>query len=329
MMRRRPCSCPGSTNGQCATSANVRLRGTRLLRVLVTNAYRSSSRWQLGQRGISRVAEQQREVESARRQPFAQEAAVGVDDFQPKRRKALPAPAQHEYRDGKRYGRRQSDGDLATGQRGGFSYGVARSFRVRQHEPRIPKGYGAGLGQCHAPARALEQSCAQFVLERGDLLAECRLRNVQSRSSLQQPAGLANTDEVAQLSELQEDASGRCAERSAVVAAHCARQCTVVPLLGTDLQRPSHPLRLPLRQRGRRPSRTGRARPADRHAAVGLAALRDPSGRGEVFQLPSIKPLFDVAPFQVCGQRNGDKNVQLWARSAEGHLAMSASATLA
>jgi 3-methylfumaryl-CoA hydratase len=42
-----------------------------------------------------------------------------------------------------------------------------------------------------------------------------------------------------------------------------------------------------------------------------------------------MKPLFDVAPFFVCGRRQDAQTVKLWARNAEGQLAMDASATLA
>lgn len=46
------------------------------------------------------------------------------------------------------------------------------------------------------------------------------------------------------------------------------------------------------------------------------------------FSFRAVQPLFDSAPFFVCARRDGDKSVQLWARSADGHLAMDASATL-
>ncbi len=47
------------------------------------------------------------------------------------------------------------------------------------------------------------------------------------------------------------------------------------------------------------------------------------------FGLRAIAPLFDIASFEVCGKQDGDKAISLWARNAEGHLAMEASATLA
>ena len=48
------------------------------------------------------------------------------------------------------------------------------------------------------------------------------------------------------------------------------------------------------------------------------------------FEFKAIKPLFDVAPFAVCGRPEGDgKTVTLWAQDADGWLAMSGVATLA
>jgi len=47
------------------------------------------------------------------------------------------------------------------------------------------------------------------------------------------------------------------------------------------------------------------------------------------FKFRAVKPLFYVAPFQVCGRRDGDgKTVQLWAQNAEGALAMDATAVI-
>jgi 3-methylfumaryl-CoA hydratase len=53
-----------------------------------------------------------------------------------------------------------------------------------------------------------------------------------------------------------------------------------------------------------------------------------PDARVNGFSFRAVKPLFDIAPFQVCGHQEG-KTVKLWARTEEGHLAMNASATLA
>jgi 3-methylfumaryl-CoA hydratase len=43
-----------------------------------------------------------------------------------------------------------------------------------------------------------------------------------------------------------------------------------------------------------------------------------------------VRPVFDTTPFTVCGRRGDDpKTVVLWARDAQGFLAMEAAATLA
>ena len=48
------------------------------------------------------------------------------------------------------------------------------------------------------------------------------------------------------------------------------------------------------------------------------------------FRFRAVKPLFDVAPFQVCGRRHeDDKTVRLWAEDTDGALAMEATAVLA
>ena len=62
-----------------------------------------------------------------------------------------------------------------------------------------------------------------------------------------------------------------------------------------------------------------------------------PAATVTAFSFRAVKPLFDIAPFSVCGRLDGDsggdvdggRGVHLWARSAEGHLAMDARATLA
>jgi 3-methylfumaryl-CoA hydratase len=45
------------------------------------------------------------------------------------------------------------------------------------------------------------------------------------------------------------------------------------------------------------------------------------------FSFRAVKPLFDLAPFFVCGRREGE-TVQLWAKDADGWLAMEATAVL-
>jgi 3-methylfumaryl-CoA hydratase len=46
------------------------------------------------------------------------------------------------------------------------------------------------------------------------------------------------------------------------------------------------------------------------------------------FSFRAAAPLFDTAPFAVCGRREPDGAVRLWAQDADGHLAMEASATV-
>jgi 3-methylfumaryl-CoA hydratase len=47
------------------------------------------------------------------------------------------------------------------------------------------------------------------------------------------------------------------------------------------------------------------------------------------FSFKAVSPIFDVAPFHVCGRRDEAHTVTLWARTPDGHLAMDASARLA
>jgi 3-methylfumaryl-CoA hydratase len=48
------------------------------------------------------------------------------------------------------------------------------------------------------------------------------------------------------------------------------------------------------------------------------------------FAFRAVKPLFDTAPFSVCGRvEHDDKSIRLWASDAAGDLAMDATATLA
>jgi 3-methylfumaryl-CoA hydratase len=46
------------------------------------------------------------------------------------------------------------------------------------------------------------------------------------------------------------------------------------------------------------------------------------------FSFRAMSPIFDVAPFFVCGRRSGERTVHLWATQADGALAMDATATL-
>ena len=54
-----------------------------------------------------------------------------------------------------------------------------------------------------------------------------------------------------------------------------------------------------------------------------------PTAQVRRFAFKAMKPVFDTAPFSVCGRMEGDKTVRLWAVTPEGHLAMDASAELA
>ena len=53
-----------------------------------------------------------------------------------------------------------------------------------------------------------------------------------------------------------------------------------------------------------------------------------PDARVKGFQFRAVKPLFDIAPFSVCGLQEDAGTVKLWARNDDGHLAMDATATL-
>lgn len=44
------------------------------------------------------------------------------------------------------------------------------------------------------------------------------------------------------------------------------------------------------------------------------------------FRFRAIRPLFDIAPFSICGEPNGDNDAKVWASDTEGLLAMEADA---
>jgi len=46
------------------------------------------------------------------------------------------------------------------------------------------------------------------------------------------------------------------------------------------------------------------------------------------FAFKALAPIFDTAPFQVCGRLEGERQARLWARTPAGQLAMDADATL-
>ena len=126
------------------------------------------------------------------------------------------------------------------------------------------------------------------------------------------------------------DAAAAGRRRPARLAARDrARRRAAVPLLGADLQRPPHPLRPQVRDRGRGLPGPDRARPADRDAADGPAAPPRARGRGRELRFKAVRPTFDLHPFRVNGQPQADgKTVKLWAQDHEGWLTMDAIATL-
>ena len=55
-----------------------------------------------------------------------------------------------------------------------------------------------------------------------------------------------------------------------------------------------------------------------------------PDARVTRFEFRAVAPLFDNAPFSVCGRPDGaGSNIALWAKGSDGRLAMDASATVA
>jgi 3-methylfumaryl-CoA hydratase len=53
-----------------------------------------------------------------------------------------------------------------------------------------------------------------------------------------------------------------------------------------------------------------------------------PDARVKHFAFKAMQPIFDIAPFEVCGRHDDARQVSLWARTPEGWLAMQATATL-
>ena len=63
---------------------------------------------------------------------------------------------------------------------------------------------------------------------------------------------------------------------------------------------------------------------------VELLHCERPAARLRSFAFKAVRPLFDVATFEVCGRFDSDgQTAHLWARDHEGHLAMDARAQLA
>jgi 3-methylfumaryl-CoA hydratase len=61
---------------------------------------------------------------------------------------------------------------------------------------------------------------------------------------------------------------------------------------------------------------------------VDLLRRERPEARLSSFAFRAMGPLFDTAPFSVCGRFDDAKHATLWARGPQGQLAMQASATL-
>ena len=53
-----------------------------------------------------------------------------------------------------------------------------------------------------------------------------------------------------------------------------------------------------------------------------------PNARVTRFEFRAVHPLFDLHPFDVCGEPGPEGNVRLWARDHEGRLAMEATAVV-
>jgi 3-methylfumaryl-CoA hydratase len=62
---------------------------------------------------------------------------------------------------------------------------------------------------------------------------------------------------------------------------------------------------------------------------VDLLRRERPHARIARFEFRAVNPLFDTAPFAVCGRLDDPHHAILWARGPQGQLAMQASATLA
>jgi 3-methylfumaryl-CoA hydratase len=63
---------------------------------------------------------------------------------------------------------------------------------------------------------------------------------------------------------------------------------------------------------------------------VDLLRRNLPDATIAAIEFRAVKPVFDIAPFQVCGRPETDgKTVKLWTRDAEGHLTMDMTVTLA
>jgi hypothetical protein len=73
---------------------------------------------------------------------------------------------------------------------------------LRQRRVGLGEEQPAGLGQRHAPARALEEPHAELALERLDLQAERRLRHMQPLGRPPEMQLLGNGDEIPEMAQL-------------------------------------------------------------------------------------------------------------------------------
>ncbi|HMC16392.1 MAG TPA: MaoC family dehydratase N-terminal domain-containing protein [Albitalea sp.] len=62
---------------------------------------------------------------------------------------------------------------------------------------------------------------------------------------------------------------------------------------------------------------------------VDLLRRERPDARLTAFEFRAVSPLFDTAPFTVCGRFDDPRHVSLWALGPQGQLTMQASATIA
>jgi 3-methylfumaryl-CoA hydratase len=62
---------------------------------------------------------------------------------------------------------------------------------------------------------------------------------------------------------------------------------------------------------------------------VDLLRRERPDARLAAFEFRAVSPLFDTAPFAVCGRFDDTTHATLWARGPQGQLAMQARATIA
>jgi len=65
--------------------------------------------------------------------------------------------------------------------------------------------------------------------------------------------------------------------------------------------------------------------PLSQRCLMDLLRRNQPTANVERFSFRAVSPLFDIAPFVVCGKPDGNK-IQLWAKGSDGNLAMSAEA---